>query len=80
MLTWIPLALILVSLFLTVERTVRGRPNGIGIPPLAAAQILLLIDGIRDGDAVSIGLAVLAMVLCAGWAYSLYVARRRRRA
>jgi hypothetical protein len=79
-LTWIALVLTLTSLFLTVERTVRRRPTGIGIPPLAAAQILLLISDIRDGDAIGIGLVVLTMALCAGWAQALRVARRRRRA
>jgi hypothetical protein len=80
MLTWIILALILTSLFVAVERVLRGRPTGIGIPPLAAAQILLLISDIRDGDAIGIGLVVLTMALCAGWAQALRVARRRRRA
>jgi hypothetical protein len=78
MLTWIILALILTSLFVTVERVLRGRPNGIGIPPLAAAEILLLIDDVRDGYWIGAGVAVLAMALCAGWAQSLRVARQRR--
>lgn len=78
MLTWIALVLTLTSLFLVVARFARHRPNGIAIPPLLAAQVLLLIDDARRGDSLGVGLAVFAMVLCAAWAQSLHAGRRRR--
>lgn len=80
MLTWIALVLTFTSLLLVMERLVRHRPNGIALPPLIAAQILRLINGVKDSDTVTVGLAVFTLALCAGWAQALRVAHRRRRA